>query len=241
MKILCASKRWLVIASLALGIALASGLIPSAQAQYRGRGGDEPGDFDYYTLVLSWSPTYCQTRNRDDGGEQCRGDRPYNFILHGLWPQWQRGWPSNCRTRERPWVPNRVINEMLDIMPSKRLIIHEYRTHGACSGLSAEDYFALARKLYESIRIPDSLAQADEPLSVTTEEVERAFLSANPQLQASMIAVSCKEGLVEEVRVCFSRDGKPQNCGRNEEQSRICRAGKLTLPPVQSTFPGRRL
>ncbi len=237
--LLSALRRCLVI--LGATFVLASALSQPVEAQYRDRGGNQPGDFDYYTLSLSWSPTYCQTRRYNDGGEQCRGDRPYSFVLHGLWPQWYRGWPENCRMRERPWVPNRVINEMLDIMPSKGLIIHEYKTHGTCSGLSPENYFALARKLYESIRIPEMFTQAEAPVSVTPDEVERAFLNANPQLKPSMIAVSCQRDLVEEVRICFSRDGKPQDCGSNEDQHRICRADKLTMPPVRGNFSGQRL
>src|SRR5512138_3031844 len=108
----------------------------------------EPGEFDYYTLVLSWSPTYCEER-RENGGRndpQCSSRRPYAFVVHGFWPQYDRerdgqSWPRECDIGRRPWVSNRVIDDMLDIMPSKQLIIHQYRAHGTCSGLDADDYF----------------------------------------------------------------------------------------------------
>ena len=44
---------------------------------------------------------------------------------------------------------------MLDIMPSKRLIFHEYRKHGTCSGLGVDGYFDLARRLYELGQDPE--------------------------------------------------------------------------------------
>ncbi|HEX6611374.1 MAG TPA: ribonuclease T, partial [Hyphomicrobiaceae bacterium] len=103
---------------------------------YQPRDRNEAGRFDYYTLVLSWSPTYCAGQ-RDREEQQCnpRDGRHYAFVLHGLWPQHERGWPENCPTRDRPFVPRPTIDRMLDIMPSPRLVIHEYRKHGTCSGL----------------------------------------------------------------------------------------------------------
>ena len=47
---------------------------------------------------------------------------------------------------------------MLDIMPSKRLIFHEYRKHGTCSGLGVDGYFDLARRLFESVKIPSAMS-----------------------------------------------------------------------------------
>ena len=31
--------------------------------------------------------------------------RPYAFVLHGLWPQYERGWPQDCRSSDRGYVP----------------------------------------------------------------------------------------------------------------------------------------
>jgi ribonuclease T2 len=226
--------RILSLSSLLVVVGLASLLlIPSPRRAAEARG--EPGDFDYYVLVLSWSPTHClvsRDRGRSDS-QQCSGERPYSFVLHGLWPQWHRGWPEFCRTRERPWVPNSLINEMLDIMPGKGLVIHQYRKHGTCSGMSPEQYFSVARQLFESVKIPERFRRPDAEQKVTPQEVAAAFLDANPQFKPGMIAVSCERDLVEEVRICFGRDRKPTECGQNENQERVCRRDKLTLPPVR--------
>jgi ribonuclease T2 len=192
-----------------------------------------PGEFDYYVLVLSWSPSYCRTEGRKDE-VQCDATRPHAFVLHGLWPQYEKGWPENCRTETRPWVPQAVINEMRDIMPSKSLIIHQYRDHGTCSGLGPAQYFAVARELYERIDVPARLESPAAGLLVTPDEVEREFLAANPWLTPDMMSVTCRGANLLDVRICFDRDLYPRSCGANEDQKRLCRAAKITVPPARA-------
>lgn len=229
------------LASMALlsAVCLFAVSIQLAFAQYRDRERSEPGDFDYYTLVLSWSPTHCQfSENYGRGNSrQCNGDKSHAFVLHGLWPQFWKGWPEFCRTRRREWVPNELIEDLDDVMPDKGLVIHQYRKHGTCSGMPPAEYFGLARSLYESVQIPKQFRQPDRPLSLSPDDVEAAFLEANPQLKPEMMAVSCRNNLVQEVRVCFGRDRKPSACGRNEDQARLCRTGRITLPPVRWRAP----
>jgi ribonuclease T2 len=222
---------WGRIAGLALALTVA--LPDSGEAQRRGRGGDEAGSFDYYALALSWSPSYCADAGRRDGGPQCNGPRPYAFVVHGLWPQYSNGWPQNCEIGQRPWVENSTIDRMLDIMPSKRLIIHEYKKHGTCSGLSPDAYFDAARKAYESIKIPARYQLPDQPIVTSPGEVVRDFVGANPQLKPDMIAVSCDRQL-KELRICFDRDLKPRSCGGNENQRKLCSRDNVVMPPVRS-------
>lgn len=195
----------------------------------------KPGEFDYYTLAMSWSPTYCATQGRRRPNEpQCSGERPYSFIMHGFWPQYHRGWPQFCETGTRPWVPDEVIREMLDVMPSKRLIIHQYRKHGVCSGLSPKDYFQVSRKAFETVKIPARYLSPQDYVTVTPEEIETDFLKTNPNLTPEMISIDCKGRRLRELRICFSRDLKPAACGANEEQQRLCSAQKITMPPARA-------
>ena len=129
---------------------------------YQNGRGNEPGKFDYYILSLSWSPTYCAELPRGASDPQCdrRRPRPYAFVLHGLWPQFERGWPESCPSRDRGFVPRPVANRMLDIMPSDKLVFHEYRKHGTCTGLGVDGYFALSRSLYEKIKDSAALRRA---------------------------------------------------------------------------------
>jgi len=192
------------------------------------------GDFDYYSLVLSWSPTHCETPEGQDDHAQCGRGRRYAFVLHGLWPQYARGYPEDCPARTR-YVPQPVIDRMLDIMPSKGLIIHEYRKHGTCSGLSPEGYYEVSRRLFESITIPDRFRNPTAAQFLDPREVVSEFVAANPQLKPDMLAVACRGpgSRLREVRICFSKEGRPRSCGANESQGRLCRSSRMHVPPVR--------
>lgn len=189
-------------------------------------------DFAYYTLALSWSPSYCETEDREQRTAQCRG-RPRAFVLHGLWPQHERGWPESCYSGKRPWVPQHVIHDMIGIMPGKGLIIHQYAKHGTCSDLSPEAYFDAASRAFERVRIPERFLKLERPLNATPAEIERAVLAANPELDADMVAITCGPERLREVRVCFTKDVQPTACGANEEQRRLCDATRVRVPPVR--------
>ena len=202
----------------------------------RSERGDQAGAFDYYLLSLSWSPTYCAGLSPGRRDPQCEG-RPYAFVLHGLWPQHERGWPQDCRSADRGWVPGPVAERMLDIMPSKGLVFHEYRKHGTCSGLGVDGYFDLARKLYEKVTIPRRfVGLTDDRFMIAPGELMREFLAANPALKPDMIAVQCggTGNRLKEVRVCFDKGGNFRSCGRNEDQAKLCAADRMYVPPVRA-------
>ncbi len=141
-----------------------------------------PGEFDYYVLVLGWAPSYCLSEGRLRRDTECQSARPRAFVLHGLWPQYEKGWPQDCPIAKRPWVPSSVIDDMHDLMPDKGLIIHEYRTHGTCSGLDPAQYFGVARELYERLKIPESFTVSGARQSLSADQIENAFSDANPWL-----------------------------------------------------------
>src|SRR4051812_35355712 len=62
---------------------------------------NEPGQFDFYVLSLSWSPSFCDAvteRSAESAARQPEcGDKPYAFIVHGLWPQYEKGFPEYCQ------------------------------------------------------------------------------------------------------------------------------------------------
>jgi ribonuclease T2 len=191
---------------------------------------DKPGVFDYYVLVLSWSPTYCLEEGNDRRDAQCGVDPSHAFALHGLWPQYQRGSPEDCYAGKRPWVPSHVIGEMRDIMPNKGLIIHEYLAHGTCAGVTPEDYYDTARALYDRIDVPERFEDPDIRRLLSPDEIESEFLAANDWLNADMIAVTCRGKNLLDIRVCFSRDLEPRECGVNENQARLCPAEEIAVP-----------
>lgn len=201
------------------------------------------GEFDYYALVLSWSPTHCASLQRDGYEPQChrRDGRRYNFVLHGLWPQYERGFPGNCQIGRRPFVPDRVIEEAIDVMPSTPLIIHEFRKHGTCSGLEPQRYFETAERLFRTIKIPQRYLNPFEQQTVSPDDLVDEFLAENKQLKRDMIVVSCdgSRNRLKDVRICLTKNGEPRSCGKNENQRKLCSAPSMYVPPVRSSAEAR--
>ena len=190
--------RWLLVLLFSVGIARAEG--------------EPAGDFDYYVLSLSWSPTWCALEGDRRGSPQCDADKDFGWVLHGLWPQYERGWPSYCRTDARN--PSRADTAaMAEIMGSSGSAWHQWNKHGRCSGLSSDDYYALAREAYGRVNRPDILRRVDKPIRLPASVIEDAFLEANPAWGADMVTITCKSRRIQEARICLTRDLKPRTCG----------------------------
>ena len=196
-------------------------------AQHRGK----PGEFDFYVLALSWTPSYCEAEgDKRSGDVQCRRARPYAFLVHGFWPQYERGYPRSCVERA-PYVPNETIRSVMDLMPARGLILHQWRTHGTCAGLQPQAYFETMREARGRVQIPARFHRLNDYTMVSPAEVERAFIDANPQLPAGAISVTCDERRLREVRICMGKDLSFRDCAENER--RTCRASRVVMPPVR--------
>jgi len=194
--------------------------------------GAEPGSFDYYVLSLSWSPSFCEARGENARGMQCAGDRAYSFVVHGLWPQYEKGFPEYCQV-PAPQLDRGVIGSMLDMMPAPGLIRHEWEAHGTCSGKSPRAYFETIRQARAAVKIPAEFADFSAYKTVSPAEVIEAFGKSNPGLSASMIAVDCDSRFLREVRVCIGKDMRFRECA--EVTRRSCRRDKLVMPPVRAS------
>lgn len=188
---------------------------------------DQNADFEFYLLALSWSPTYCSGGRPDP--QQCGAGKSYSFITHGLWPQNERGFPANCDTDEPAEVTRAIETQMLDIMPSRGLIRHQWRKHGTCSGLSQRDYFAKVRAATERIDIPAQFKDLSKPRRLAAREVENAFAVSNSALDTNEMAVRCDRQKVKEVRICLTKGLEPRAC--REVDARGCQRSNLELPP----------
>ncbi len=208
-----------------------NGQIESAPAQDRRQ--NEPGHFDFYVLALSWSPSYCaavaeRAPNRAPD-QQCAG-RPFSFVVHGLWPQYEQGFPSYCQV-PAPRLNREIVASALDLMPSPRLIFHEWDRHGTCSGLSARAFFETVRKARATVKIPPDYVDLDKPIVVSPGDVAEAFFKANPGLSQANLAVACDNKRLNEVRVCLNKDFSFRDCA--EVTRRACRRDKIAMPAVR--------
>lgn len=192
--------------------------------------GERAGEFDYYVLALSWTPSWCALEGDARGAEQCDGGQGFGFTLHGLWPQYEEGWPSFCPTAERN--PSRGMTaDLVDIFGSSGLAWYQWNKHGVCTGLSASDYYALSRLAYERVTRPALLRQLTREVRLPAEVVEQAFLEENPELEPDMITVTCRAGRVQEVRICLTRELEPRACA--PDVARDCQMRDALLSPMR--------
>lgn len=219
-----------LIRALCLTLAFCAGHSPGRAAAE----GEQPGDFDYYVLSLSWSPTFCALEGRARNNPQCADGARFGWVLHGLWPQFERGYPSNCRSALRN--PSRSDTAaMADIMGNSGSAWHQWQKHGRCSGLEFDDYFALARLAYDRVNRPEVLRNLDRAVTLPATLIEEAFLKTNPGWTPDMLTITCKSGRIQEARLCLTRDLEPRTCG--SDVIRDCRMGDALFSPIE---PSRR-
>ncbi|WP_370160124.1 ribonuclease T2 family protein [Limimaricola soesokkakensis] len=188
------------------------------------------GEFDYYVLALSWSPGWCAREGEARGSEQCEASRDHGWVLHGLWPQYETGWPDYCATPQAP--PSRArTGAMADIMGSGGSAWHQWKKHGTCSGLSPDAYFETARAAYERVTRPEEFRRLAREITLPASLVEEAFLRDNPGLTADGLTVTCREGMVQEVRICLTRDLEPRDCGT--DVIRDCALSDALMLPIR--------
>lgn len=202
-------------------LALVAAAPPPARAE-----GERAGRFEYYLLSLSWSPGWCADEGAARGSPQCAPGRGFGWVLHGLWPQDARGYPSYCRTGAAD--PSRAATgAMADVMGTGGSAWHQWKKHGRCSGLAAADYFTLARRAYASVSRPQVFRELDRDVTLPARVVEEAFLEANPDLAPDMLTVTCKAGRIQEVRICLTRDLSPRRCGADVARDCTATAARL--------------
>ena len=206
-------------------LALALGLSPLV-AQADGTA----GDFDYYVMSLSWSPNWCALEGDGRDSPQCDESEDFGWVLHGLWPQYETGWPDYCRTTI-PAPTRRQTEAMADIMGTSGLAWYQWNKHGVCSGLNSTDYYALAREAYETLTIPQAFRKLERQVSLPASLIEEAFMDQNEGLDANEITVTCMSGYIQEVRICLTKDLEFRRCGA--DVSRDCTLDDALFDPVR--------
>ena len=174
--------------------------------------GEKAGDYDYFVMSLGWSSNWCALEGDERNDPQCDTGRGLTWTLHGLWPQFEDGYPSYCRTGEGD--PSRGDTaQMADIMGGSGLAFYQWKKHGRCSGMPAKTYYATMRQAYESVVIPPIFARISKDLVLPALVIEDAFIEHNPGLARDQITVTCKSGMIQEVRICLTPELTPRRCG----------------------------
>ena len=178
-----------------------------------------PGAFDFYLLNLSWSPEFCATH---PDKPEC-ATHP-GFVLHGLWPQNNDGsYPEHCSESPGPSDPA----AFRDLYPDAGLLSHEWSTHGTCSGLSPEAFFAHARAAMRAVTIPNSLASLNHQTAAAPDDLLTEFSRANPTIPRESLALSCGNNYLTAIEVCLDHDLHAVACSN----VRSCRANTVRVVP----------
>lgn len=207
------------------------GQTPTTAAPKRAASVPQGAGFDFYVLSLSWSPTFCESGQARNGDPQCEKGNPRGFVVHGLWPQNESGYPQFCQSSEPERVPASIGRDLAAFMPSMGLIGHQWRKHGSCTGLSQKDYFSVLAAAWNRLEMPKQYADGRRMQNGSPNEIEDAFIAANPGLTPSAIAVTCEGRRLDEVRVCMTKDLQFRSCGEVERQA--CRIDKVTIPAAR--------
>jgi ribonuclease T2 len=205
-------------------------LTPFALAKHHRQHDDNSrasGQFDYYLLALSWAPNYCAGHPSDHSSE-CRVGRHTAFVLHGLWPQAHSGAPPMSCSTASP-VAAATVDHMLNYMPSRGLIQHEWQEHGTCSGLSAQDYFAKAEQAFSSLHVPEQYSKLDHDQQISVPDLERSFADAN-HAPPEAFRGSCHAGELVSLEVCVDKNLQYQSC---TQSVRECRVHQVGMQPPQ--------
>jgi ribonuclease T2 len=180
---------------------------------------DNPAQFDFYLLNLSWSPEFCATHA---GSPECT--RRLGFVVHGLWPQnYDGSYPQHCGQKPGPTNPQADT----DIMPTVGLVEHEWETHGTCTGLSADSYFAQMHQAYQAVQIPATIGSGSDPQGVPPSQLLARFAAANPDYPADSFALSCGNNRLTAIEICLGKNLRPQSC----RGVRSCRANVVKVTP----------
>ncbi len=108
---------------------------------------------------------------------------------------------------------------------------YQWNKHGVCAGVSPQDYYALAREAYGRVEKPQVFMALDETVALPASVVEEAFLRDNPDIGRNGLTVTCRGGMIQEVRICLTRDLEFRDCGADVR--RDCTLEDALFEPVR--------
>ena len=223
---------------LRLALVLAAGLLAlaplrdgSQRQETAGQGGaaTSAGAFDNYLLALSWMPGLCAAGTLRADDPRCGGaDAVPGWQVHGLWPQHRGGsWPEYCRSPYPDPSRSQTAREAA-LFGTSGAAWHQWNKHGSCTGLSAEAYFALTRQAVAVLSLPDPLGFAGGHGQFAPAALTAAMVAQNPGHSTQSMITTCRAGLLQELRLCLTRDLEPRPCDQ-ELLVRACSRNALRL------------
>ncbi len=122
-----------------------------------------------------------------------------------------------------------TVDHMLNFMPSRSLIQHEWQKHGTCTGLSAQDYFGQAEQAFTHVQVPPQYRSLDHEQQVSVPDVEKSFAEAN-HAPLEAFRVSCYAGSLVSLEVCVDKNLQYRSCTESVHE---CPVNQVDMHPPQ--------
>jgi ribonuclease T2 len=118
-----------------------------------------------------------------------------------------------------------------DVFGGAGQAFYQWKKHGRCSGLSSDAYYHTARQALGRITLPPVFANLRKDVKLPASVVEDAFVDANPGLVRDQITITCNDGMIQEARICLTKDLEPRRCG--DDTLRDCRMKDAVMEAVR--------
>lgn len=173
-------------------------------------------EWTFMVLAQTWEGTFC-----NDGCcvlPSSISKLTSGVTIHGLWPNYDSGYPSCCKcsyteTEVDNYINNnaqmyRDINTYWPSLKKCKFIHYEWAKHGTCAAsvyngdTGYADYFNTAITLHKKWNLYSIITSAVTP-SNTTKYPASKITSAIEKKVGTSVALSCSSGKLAEIRICF--------------------------------------
>ena len=201
------------------------------------------GTFDLYLLAQSWQPQFCF--HKEDQYQGCNSPQDAwrtEFTLHGLWPEYETGYPQNCGSEsfDKSGVVAAIGKDVLTrYWPNVKTTEknagyslfwqHEWAKHGTCSGLDQVEYFTQAINLLKNGKIttPSAISK-NVGGSVSAATIRAAYGGKN------YVSLQCSGRYLSQAYTCWNKDntGKPTTqraCPSEVVRKDSCRGDSVNI------------
>ncbi|MCC6374647.1 MAG: hypothetical protein IT465_07550 [Moraxellaceae bacterium] len=168
----------------------------------------------YYLLSINLAPAACVVNPEHSQLRQCQ--EGYAVIVRGLWKEKPEAKSGSCSEKapELSPIQQRVLEK---IMPDEEMRNKAWQRYGACTGLSAQEYFRAVMSYANKLKLPALFTQE----APSDREFEQAFLAQevqklNNDLPEKGFYFRCQthndKTFLTEVRVCYDKLGQFVSC-----------------------------
>ena len=197
----------------------------SASSNTSSKSCDTRNDFNSYVLALTWQPGFCEHFKYKGNKPECTAINDgklniTNLTLHGLWPN-----KASCGTKygycdryARLDLSTSTVKEIAPWMPNfyyqTKFGDYQWKKHGACQNLDANDYFLTATKLVEKVDASaiGQFIKANIGNNVSTASFKKNLVSHFGADAVDRISLACSQGkYLNEVRLNIGKSFNVNN------------------------------